>query len=119
MADPEFVGPFLVPRHAALRSEDFQAEAVLAAGRDLAGGEGAAGAAAHAEQNAAEILGIDRGFDVVLRAEFLPGEGFDGALGLLTSFMEGLKVGADAGDALAADVFGHVTPVGADIGHAA
>ncbi len=71
-------------------------EAVLAAGRNLAGGEGAARAVAHAEDHRAEILGVDGHFDVILGLQRLAGEGLDRALGPLARLVEGLQVGAHA-----------------------
>ena len=94
LPDPQLVGTFLVPGHAALGAVDFQAQAVLAARRYLAGREGSARALAHAEHHGAEIFRVDLHFLVIFRLQRFPGEGLDRALGLLARLVERLQVGA-------------------------
>ena len=118
MPDPQFVGPLLVPRHRGLGAIDLDVQPVLAACRNLAGGERAARPVAHAEDHRAQIFGVDGDFFVILRAARSCPRKSRWTLGPLARFVERLQVGAERRDAQSGDVLGHVAPVRADIGHA-
>src|SRR5580692_233248 len=76
VALPEFVGPLLVPRDRRLCAVDFDAEAVLASSRDLAGGDGSARALTglsahmpiHMKDDCAEVFSVYGRFNIVFRA---------------------------------------------------
>ena len=117
VANPEFVGPLLVPCGGGFCAVNLDAEPVLASGGDLAGDDAAARARAHAEDHRAEVFRIDGRLNIVFRAEQLVGKGFDRVFGLLARGVEGLQIGAKRSDTQAGDVLGHVEPVRANVGH--
>ena len=95
VADPEFVGPLLIPCRGRFGPVDLNAEPVLASGGNLTGGHAAPRARSHAKDNGAKVFRIDGGFDVIFRTEHLIGKGFDGVLRLLAGFVERLEIGAE------------------------
>jgi hypothetical protein len=119
VADPEFIGAFLIPCRPGLAAVDFNVQPVFASRGDLAGDHASTRARAHVKQDSAEIFCAYRSYNVIFRAEKLVGKALNGVFGLLAGCVEGLQVGDQRGDAQAGDVLGHVEPVRADIGHAA
>ena len=119
---PKFVGALLIPCYRRLCAVDLKAEPVLASGGNLAGNEAAAGPsshlATHVKNHCAEVLRVHGGFNVVRRAENFVGKSFDGMFWLLACGMEGLQIGAERSHMQSSDMFGHVKPVRADVGHA-
>ncbi len=119
VADPEFVGLLLIPGDARLAAVDFDAEAILVAGRDLAYGEATAGAVSEVQQDSAEVVCVDGDVLVVFGAERLAREGLHAALGLLAGLVKGGELAAHARDGEGGEVLDHVHPMGADVAHGA
>src|ERR1700691_4222199 len=119
MADPQLVGALLVPCYAGFGAVDFELETVLAAGGNLADGEAAASAVAQADQDGAEIVGVDGDLLVFGGVQVFSGEGFHRSVGALAGLVEGGEIGAQGGDALAGEVLDHVHPMRADVPHGA
>ena len=94
MAYPELVRALLIPRNRSFGSIDLDAEAIFSAGGNLARSHRAASAIPHAENDCAEILRLDWGFDVIFRAHHFVREGLDGALGLFARLVKCLKIRA-------------------------
>ena len=59
VADPHLVGPFLVPDDGAFGAGELVVEPVLAAGKALGDGEGAAGAVVEFEEDVGVVFGVD------------------------------------------------------------
>src|ERR1035441_6857209 len=118
-ANPEFVGPLLVPGRRGFCAVNLDAEPVLASCGDLAGDDAAARARAHAEDHRAEVFCIHGCRNIVFRAEQFVGKGLDRVFWLLARGVEGLKIGTKRSDTQAGDVLGHVKPVRAYVGHCA
>src|SRR5208282_5266849 len=101
VAHPKFVGTLLIPRDRRSCAVDLNVEPVLSSGRNLAGGDAAAGACAHApphmEEDGAEVFSIYGGFNIFSRAQQLVREGLNRVFRPLARGVEGLEISAERG----------------------
>ena len=98
---------------------NFEREAVLPTGGDLADHEIAVGTRIELDEHRGVVVGVDRLVFVVLRCEQLAGKRFDIALRLLANVVYRDEVRAYTCDRLPRDELHQVAPMRADVGNGA